>query len=513
MDVTSRTLLRPGSNCSQVAQADRFAMLVDGSGYYSALADTIPRAKRTVAIVGWDLDTRARLGPSGGDGPLLPPLREWLRSVADANPSLEIYILTWDFPVIFANVRDPLLVREQDPFEHPRIHLHFDSEHPPGASHHQKVVVIDDCLAFFGGMDIAGGRWDTPEHRHHDIRRGGGGAEPYPPYHDVQAVVDGDAARVLAGIVRDRWSRAAGTPMAPAGEPWDLWPAGVEPDVIDATVGISRTDVPADAEVGCHEIEQLHLDLIAAARDSIYIENQYLTSATMTGALCRRLEADDGPEIVLVLPLDNAGWLEANTIEALRIRSVRRLRASDRFRRLRLCYPAVPGDGELCVGLHSKVLVVDDRLFRVGSSNLTNRSMRLDTELDATIEAATPEHRAAVLRLRNRLLAEHLGMPLADVEAFLSADGSLVRLVDARRAEARCLCELPQETVEPILSRELVDPDGPLDTEDLIEGLATSAVGAPARRLLPVVLALVVTAALIAFAIRRLRARSLRRSR
>jgi phosphatidylserine/phosphatidylglycerophosphate/cardiolipin synthase-like enzyme len=175
MDVTSQTLLRPGSNCSRIAKADRFAMLVDGSGYYSALADTIPRAQRTVAIVGWDLDTRARLGPSGGDGPLLPPLREWLRSVADANPALEIYILTWDFPVIFANVRDPLLVREQDPFEHPRIHLHFDSEHPPGASHHQKLVVVDDCLAFFGGMDIAGGRWDTPEHRHHDIRRGGGG--------------------------------------------------------------------------------------------------------------------------------------------------------------------------------------------------------------------------------------------------------------------------------------------------------------------------------------------------
>jgi len=111
------------------------------------------------------------------------------------------------------------------------------------------------------------------------------------------------------------------------------------------------------------------------------------------------------------------------------------------------------------------------------------------------------------------LLAEHLGLPLADVEAFLSADGSLVRLVDARRAESRCLCELPQETVEPILSQELVDPDGPVDTADLIEGLATSAVGSPARRLLPVVLAIAATAVLVAFAMRRLRARSRRRSR
>ena len=109
-----------------------------------------------------------RLGPADGPGP--PPLRDFLPEIAAHNPDLTIYILSWDFPVIFANVRDPQLVWGRNPFKHPSVHLHFDSTHPPGASHHQKIVVIDDSLAFAGGMDIAGGRWDTPDHRGHAAR-------------------------------------------------------------------------------------------------------------------------------------------------------------------------------------------------------------------------------------------------------------------------------------------------------------------------------------------------------
>ena len=77
-----------------------------------------------------------------------------LPTVASANPDLNIYILTWDFSMVFANVRDPKLVLGQNPFKHPRVHLQFDSTHPPGASHHQKIVVIDDAIAFCGGIDL-----------------------------------------------------------------------------------------------------------------------------------------------------------------------------------------------------------------------------------------------------------------------------------------------------------------------------------------------------------------------
>ena len=484
-----QSVLEPNLNCCPVAKANRFALLVDGSNYYAALAGSISQARHTVALVGWDLDSRAQLGPGGGSDNMMPPLREFFPAVADANPALNIYILTWDFPLLLASVRDPELVWGKDPFKHPRVHLKFDGTHPTGASHHQKIVVIDDCLAFAGGMDIAGGRWDTPEHRADDPRRPGEDG-PYPPYHDVMAMVDGEAARALSAIVRDRWRRATGESIPEPVETREFWPADVKPDFVDVSVGISRTDVDADANRGCREIEQLHLDLIEAARESIYIENQYLTSATIVNALCRRLEAADGPEVLIVLPLNNSGWLEEHTIEVLRFRCIRQLRCADRFDRLRICYPVIPGPEDASIGLHSKILVVDDRLFRVGSSNLTNRSMRLDTECDLTIEAASPAERQGIVRLRNRLLAEHLDMSTDAVDNSLSRDASLIRLVDSRRSNPRCLRELPVEDrlTELILEEELVDPSRPITLGVVIEALATTAADHPIKRLLPVVL-------------------------
>src|SRR5687767_12410466 len=105
-----RRVLEAGRNCSVIAKANRFALLVDGSNYYGVLAECIARARRTVAVVGWDLDSRVRLGPGAGPEAEIPPLRDFLPAIASANPDLDIYLLTWNFPVLFANVRDPRLV-------------------------------------------------------------------------------------------------------------------------------------------------------------------------------------------------------------------------------------------------------------------------------------------------------------------------------------------------------------------------------------------------------------------
>ena len=474
-------VLSPGRNCGLLEKAGRFALLIDGAAYYGALAESIQRARRTVIILGWDLDSRVRLGPGAATGgeELLPPLREFLPQVADENPDLDIYVSTWDFPLLFAHVRDPELVWGRDPFKHPRVHLIFDSTHPPGASHHQKIAVIDDDVAFAGGMDLAGGRWDTPEHRASDARRAGKD-HPYPPTHDVQAVVDGPAARALAAIARERWHRATGVSIPETHPDIDVWPASVTPDLQGVLVGISRTDIGADGSGNCHEVERLYLDAIEAAREFLYIENQYLTSAEIVTAVNRRLESPTGPEVLIVLPLKNSGWLEEHTIEKLRFESIRRLRNADRFGRLRVCYPVVPNlDGD-AVSVHSKILAVDDRLFRVGSANLTDRSMRLDTECDLTIEAANPGERAALARLRNRLLAEHLGLSTEDVAAYLEKDGSMLRLVDARRTASRCLRELqPDGDVFGLAVDEIVDPSRPLTPGVVIEAVATSAAASP----------------------------------
>ncbi len=253
-------VLQVGRNCWRVERANRFALLVDGADYYTTLAKAIRRAQRWIGLLAWDLDTRTEL-VEHDPGERTGSLQQFLRDTVAHNQNLQIAILSWDFPILFAHVRDPKLVRGEDPFQHNRILFKSDDVHPPGGSHHQKIVSVDGKLAFSGGMDVAGGRWDTSEHRPQDPRRG------YPPSHDVQAMVDGDAAAALAEIVRDRWHRATGR-LIPEPEPGsDPWPEDVPADLTDVDVAISRTD----PLISCREVERLHLDLIAAAREFLYI--------------------------------------------------------------------------------------------------------------------------------------------------------------------------------------------------------------------------------------------------
>jgi len=445
-------VLQAGRNCWRIESANRFALLIDGADYYSAVATAIRRAQRSVALLAWDFDTRTHLvehGPDQHTG----PLRQFFRDVVDHNPNLRIAILAWDFPLLFANVRDPNLMQNQDPFAHPRICFHLDNNHPPGASHHQKIVAVDGQLAFAGGMDFAGGRWDTSEHRAQDPRRG------YAPTHDVQALVDGAAAAALADIVRDRWNSAAQPPLPPPEPASDPWPENLPADLTNVAVAISRTN----PLTSCREIETLHLDLIAAAREFLYMENQYLTSTVIVDALSRRLQEPEGPEIILVLPLNNSGWLEDHTIEALRYRKIRELRMADRFGHLRICYPTVEDIGTESIVVHSKIMFVDDHLFRIGSANLTDRSMALDTECDLAVEAADEHQQRGIARLRNRLIGEHLDLSPDQVEACLANDRSLIRLIDACSGQRRCLRSLPDDGgATQILSDKLVDPAQPL---------------------------------------------------
>ena len=136
------------------------------------------------------------------------------------------------------------------------------------------------------------------------------------------------------------------------------------------------------------EVSAIALQSIAAARRFIYIENQYLTSAAVGAALARRLAEPDGPEVIAVLPREEHGWLEQSSMGVMRARLLRHLRASDHHGRLRLFYPTIPAlDESACMNVHAKVMIVDDRWARVGSANLSNRSMGLDTECDLVLDA------------------------------------------------------------------------------------------------------------------------------
>jgi uncharacterized membrane protein YdjX (TVP38/TMEM64 family) len=175
----------------------------------------------------------------------------------------------------------------------------------------------------------------------------------------------------------------------------------------------------------------------------------------------------------MVVPRMCSGWLEVQTMGALRADFVERLRAADKEGRLRVYYPRVSEDVDVFV--HSKVMVVDDAIARVGSANLSNRSMRVDSECDISIDARGDARvQAAIARFRDQLLAEHLGTtPSALAEAVSAANGSLIQGVESLRQGPRTLEPVgncPEDPPPPdAILRLAADPERPIDPEQLVD--------------------------------------------
>ena len=468
-----RMILRPGRNCWRIARARRAALLIDGAAYFSALRAAAARAQRSLFVIGWDVDSRVSLAPQGADDGLPQQLGAFLDALVRRRRELEVFVLDWDFAMLYALDREVLPIYSFGWRTHRRLHFHLDGRHPPGASHHQKIVVIDDALAFVGGIDLTHGRWDRPEHRADEpLRRAPDGA-PYPPFHDLQMALDGEAAAALGELARERWRRATGRALAPHPPGNGLWPAEVKPDFTDVQVGIARTAPAYDGEGAVQEVKQLYLDGIAAARRTIYIENQYFTAPAVGDAIAARLREPDGPEVVIVSRRNASGWLEQNTMYVQRARLLRRLRGLDANDRLHAYFPDQAGLGDKCIDLHSKLMLVDERLLRLGSANLNNRSFGLDTECDLAIEATDSSTGKTFAALRARLLAEHLGAGSDQVEAALERSGSLAATIEGLRGNARTLTPIPHD-LDPELDAaipegHLIDPERPVDPDRLVD--------------------------------------------
>lgn len=496
------SILVEGKNCWRRTHADRAAFVVDGAAYFDAFARAALRAQRSILIVGWDFNSRARLWYDGAPPGVPVILGEFLDFLVRLRRGLQIHILDWDFPMIYAMDREtpPIFGLGWQPRRH--IHLRFDRNFPTGGSQHQKIIVIDDAVAFSGGMDLAADRWDTPQHQADDPRRLQGDV-PYPPVHDVMIAVDGGAARALGDLARERWRRATGETLAPVRDGGDPWPDELVPDLNDVAVAVSRTEPAYDGRLGVREVEALYVDMLASAKRLIYIENQYFTSSRVGAALEERLRSEDCPEIVIVLRRSSDGWLEGPTMGTLRAQLLARLRRADHAGRLHVYYPVVPDLGNRSINVHAKLCIVDDALARVGSANLNNRSMGFDTECDLTVEAeGSDAARCAIAGFRNRLLAEHLGASPAEVAAAFEREGSAVAAISAMAHGERRLVPLAQTDEWPVSLApiaELADLENPVEAEALITQFAPDGTAASSgHRLAGWLLALLVLAGLFA---------------
>ncbi|MCM8730785.1 phospholipase D-like domain-containing protein [Hephaestia sp. GCM10023244] len=504
--------LEPGRNCWRIARADRASVIVDAADYFRVARTAMTDATHQILLIGWDFDARIKLVHDDATADEVPvSVGHFIDWLVAHTPTLHFNILRWDVGAIKSVFRGKTIFTIARWMAHDRITLKLDGAHPTGASHHQKIVVIDDCLAFCGGIDMTDDRWDTRAHDDDAPERIQPDGKPYDPWHDATTAIAGPAAAALGDLSRARWARAGGTPLPVPPATDACWPEGLEVDFDDVDLAISRTVPEMDGVTPAHEIEQLYCDLIARAERWIYAESQYFASRRVAEAIARRLDEPDGPEIVILNPVTAEGWLEPIAMDSARARLMEALRRRDAHGRLRLYHPMTAGGTPIYV--HAKIMIVDGEILRVGSSNFNNRSMRLDTECDVTIDATRKgnAHAApAIARIAHELLAEHLGVAPETIAARFAETGSLIATIESLRGAGKTVqpYEIPDlgEVEAWLADHEVLDPEGPdamfeaPTARGLFRHLRGGSSGKP-RRTAPIALAAVGAAGLAGLAI------------
>jgi phosphatidylserine/phosphatidylglycerophosphate/cardiolipin synthase-like enzyme len=436
-------VLQAGETFWRSARADRAAFLIDTEAYFAAVFDALHKARRSILLLGWGFDPRTRLCPDGYDGPDDPDeVGRILVELACAKPELDIRLLIWKSALPISASQEFFPHKARKFFHNTPVKFRLDDQVPFGACHHQKVLIIDDRLAFCGGGDMAVDRWDTPGHLDDDQRRIMPKQECHAPRHEVMMMVDGPAAVALADLARERWRRATDEVLPPPPDAGgDPWPDHVPPHLTGVDVAIARTEPAWKGRPLVDEILQLTLASIAEATDVIYLENQYFTSPRITEALAARLAEPRGPEVVLISTGKAPSWFDRLTMDRARGAMIWRLRSADIYGRFRAFYPTTP-NGEVII-VHSKVSVFDDRLARVGSANLNNRSGGFDTECELAVTGDDEASRRCIEAFRDRLVGHFIGYT-GDAIAKARADfGGLVGAIDALNREGRL------HTIEP----------------------------------------------------------------
>jgi len=463
-------LLEPGRTCWRIEPADRVAFLIDTQSQFTAVAEALSKARRTVLLIGWGFDPRTRLAPDGfEDGDEPDEIGHVLLALSRARPDLDIRLLIWRSALPVAASQEYFPHRARKWFEGTRVKFRLDDAAPFGACHHQKALIIDDRLAFCGGGDFAIDRWDSTAHLDADSRRIDPDHAEHAPRHEATMMVDGPAAKALGDLARERWRRSAGETLAPSAAPDaddpDPWPSYLRPDITDAKVAIVRTEPAWGGRSAVEEWRKLTLDCIAGVQRTLYMENQYFTSPVVAEALARRLAEPDGPQIVLVSTARSPSYFDQLTMDRTRSLVLRRLKAADAFGRFAAYCPRTVGGQPVIV--HAKVTLVDDRMVRIGSCNLNNRSGGFDTECELAIEAADAPSQAAIAQLRHRLIGHYIGRSASDVEHAVARRGGLVAGIEALRHGVR-LTPLEPRPLGPlaglIAAYHLGDPTCPGDS-------------------------------------------------
>ncbi len=366
-------------------------VLIDGDDALAAMADALDAATSHVHLAGWHLTPEFTLRREVGT----PTLQQLLGTLADR---VDVRVLLWAGPPVpvFSPTRSSMQKVREQLIDGTRVECVLDARERTLHCHHEKILVIDDTVAFVGGIDLSdlsGDRWD---HRDHPPRGTTG-------WHDVATRLSGPIVTDVAHHFRDRWQDVTGTSIpAPLPQP----PAG------DVELQLVRT-VPEGtyrfAPRGEFSILDGYLRALRSATDFIYLENQFLWSAEIVDVLTDKLSRPPSEHfrMVLVLPAR-----PSNGADTTRGQLGRLLEADNGAGRvLATTVRAHAGGRSDPLYVHAKVGIVDDRWLTIGSANLNEHSLFNDTEVNVlTLDPGLARS------TRLRLWSEHLERPIESVD-------------------------------------------------------------------------------------------------
>lgn len=462
------------------AEVEQSAVLVDARSYYRAFYQAALRAERYVVIAGWQFDSEVALlrGPDAENAPLPVKFLPFLSSLCARRPELQIYLLAWDFSLVYALEREWMQRLRFAVGVPDGIHFRFDTHPLPRGSHHQKFVVVDGQVAFVGGMDICDSRWDDRRHSPCDPLRVDVAGDPCRANHEVQAAVIGAAALDIAELFRTRWQTACGEELVLPAPPdakasrFDLSEiaAGEVLPIGAREVFISRTSIEQGGTPVC-EIRTAYTDALRSAERFIYAETQYFTSRSITAAVLERLRDGTRPKlsIAVVLPRGADSTKERFALGEAQDAVLGAIEETALAEGHDLAFFCSVADDDTATFIHSKVLIIDDAFLTIGSANLTERSMGADSELALVWRSNGDAALAAdIARIRASLLAEHAGRDPAELSRFDNVMDGIRTWIAEGKTRLR-VCHYEPVAANP-LKTAIFDPGGPLtlpETEPL----------------------------------------------
>jgi len=114
-------------------------------------------------------------------------------------------------------------------------------------------------------------------------------------------------------------------------------------------------------------------------------------------------------------------------------------------------------------------MTIDNQYLVIGSSNLSNRSMTLDTEVDLVLHGSTEENQRCIEFVRNDLLAEHTGRETDQMQALIDSEAPVTAIMEGQLAHGYVLTEIDDSEFttasETNVFRSISDPEEPLGPE------------------------------------------------